>query len=87
MYNEFNSIDCTANYPGVIGSGFCTDDLNNQGCLFDGGDCCGSNVDTTYCLKCICIEDLNCTAPLDLIGNGCVHVLYLLSLSILFIHG
>ena len=70
MYNEFDSIVCTGNFPGNIGEGSCEDDLNNQGCLFDGGDCCGSNVDTTYCLKCICIEDLNCTAPLDLIGNG-----------------
>ena len=39
-------------------------------CHFDQGDCCGDNVDTIYCTKCICFESLNCSAPLDLIGNG-----------------
>jgi len=27
----------------------CDDENNNEGCDFDGGDCCGPNVDKTYC--------------------------------------
>merc|ERR1711997_256971 len=38
------------------GDGFC-DDINNvASCAFDGGDCCGSNVDRTYCSVCACLE-------------------------------
>jgi len=32
----------------------CDDENNNEGCDFDGGDCCGSNVDKTYCTECEC---------------------------------
>ena len=67
---NLNSTGCTSNIPQYIGNGFCSDENNNPGCLFDGGDCCGTNVDTTYCLECICIDYLNCSAPLVLIGNG-----------------
>ena len=41
-----------------------------MGCLFDGGDCCGSATNTQYCTLCICYEDINCAAPIDMIGNG-----------------
>ena len=53
-----------------IGNGICSDVLNNPECDYDGGDCCGSNVNTNWCSKCICFEDLNCAAPLYLIANG-----------------
>ena len=62
-----------------IGDGYCDDTNNNEGCDFDGGDCCGSNVITELfffdgsgetCKDCICYEDLNCAASLELIGNG-----------------
>ena len=53
-----------------IQDGYCDDQNNNGGCHYDQGDCCGNNVDTTYCTECICFEDLTCSAPLDLIGNG-----------------
>ena len=65
----FQSTGCTSN-PSWIGDGQCDDATNNEGCYFDGGDCCGSNVDTQYCTECICFEDLSCAAPLALIGNG-----------------
>merc|ERR1719277_2296636 len=29
---------------------------NNPECNFDGGDCCGDNVDTTYCSICECAQ-------------------------------
>ena len=32
------------------------DENNNDGCNFDGGDCCGPNVNTTYCKVCQCLE-------------------------------
>jgi hypothetical protein len=60
---------CTSN-PFWIGDGQCDDATNNQECHFDGGDCCGYNVNTLHCMECICFEDLSCDAPLALIGDG-----------------
>ena len=54
----------------LIGNGNCDDATNNANCNFEGGDCCGPNVDTNYCEDCICYEDLSCNGPLELIGNG-----------------
>ena len=48
------------------GDGYCDDKNNNKACFFDGGDCCGSNVNTDYCTECHC----HCNASSDLIGNG-----------------
>ena len=45
--------ECLENY---IGDNFCDDNNNNAKCGFDGGDCCGSSVDTTYCTECMCKE-------------------------------
>ena len=30
-------------------------DNNNAGCNWDGGDCCGDNVNTQFCSECQCI--------------------------------
>ena len=57
-------------HPYLIGNGNCDDDTNNEGCSYDGGDCCGLNVDTEYCTECICYADLDCAVPLALIGNS-----------------
>ena len=43
-----------------------------MGCHFDQGDCCGNDVNTDYCIGCICFEDLNCTASTDLISNASI---------------
>ena len=40
--------------PHWKGDGFCDDENNNAGCAYDGGDCCGTNVNTTYCKECKC---------------------------------
>ena len=41
------------------GDGRC-DDINNiEVCKFDGGDCCGSNVDKSFCKQCECKEDIS----------------------------
>ena len=38
------------------GDGIC-DDLNNIFvCNYDGGDCCGFNVNTQYCSDCLCLS-------------------------------
>jgi hypothetical protein len=36
--------------------GYCDDVNNNEACFFDGGDCCGSNVNTDWCIVCQCLE-------------------------------
>merc|ERR1711934_751181 len=42
------------------GDGNCDDDNNNQGCEFDGGDCCskslGGDVQKDYCKECKCLD-------------------------------
>lgn len=40
----------------LIGDGYCDDDNNNDGCDYDGGDCCGDNVNTQYCTACQCLD-------------------------------
>ena len=37
------------------GDNSCDDGNNNCGCEWDGGDCCGSNVNTDYCSACECL--------------------------------
>ena len=54
--NSFFSkqIGCINGIVSYIGDGYCDDENNNAGCHFDGGDCCGVNVNTQYCNLCIC---------------------------------
>ena len=46
-------IDCCEN-PALVNDGYCHDNVNNAECNFDGGDCCGSNVNIMACADCIC---------------------------------
>merc|ERR1712172_361934 len=39
------------------GDGVCDDENNHGGCDFDGGDCCGEDVDTDLCTICQCLEE------------------------------
>ena len=39
-----------------VGDGYCDDGNNNQECNFDGGDCCGDDVNIDYCSECLCLE-------------------------------
>ena len=41
---------CTFDVCGYIGDNYCDDGANNLDCNFDGGDCCGPNVNTAYCI-------------------------------------
>ena len=61
---------CMQEHPYYIGDGNCDDFMNNEGCSYDGGDCCGPNVNTQYCTECICYTDMDCVVSLALIGNG-----------------
>ena len=45
-------------YLHLIGNGFCNDEANTADCNYDGGDCCGPEVDKKYCADCICHEDM-----------------------------
>ena len=43
-------------FPDYQGDQFCDDENNNANCHYDGGDCCGSNVNITYCTQCLCLD-------------------------------
>ena len=38
------------------GDGYCDDVNNVASCDYDGGDCCGSNVNTAFCSTCACLD-------------------------------
>ena len=52
----------------LVRDGFCNDGTNNAGCLFDGGDCCGSCINLDHCTECQCLS----TEYEDGILNGLV---------------
>ena len=41
----------------MVGDRYCDDDTNNLKCNFDGGDCCGPDIDTQYCIDCLCLSN------------------------------
>lgn len=50
-----SSLECTS-HTHWVGDGFCDDVTNNEACDFDGGDCCLSEINTSYCTICKCKE-------------------------------
>ena len=46
------------------GDSSCDDENNNCGCDWDGGDCCGSNVNSDYCLACQCLDPNTCVSAI-----------------------
>ena len=46
----------TCGSPYSKGDNLCDDENNNCGCEWDGGDCCGSNVNKDYCSACECLD-------------------------------
>ena len=56
-------------HPTWIGDGYCNDVINTESCNYDGGDCCGSSIDTTYCIECQCCDIGGCNATING-GNG-----------------
>ena len=65
-----NGTDATVfelNCQDLKGDGFCDDEVNNEFCHYDGGDCCDQNLDRSMCTDCFChieyfqtTEYLNC---------------------------
>ena len=52
-YLNFN-IECFSEiYPcdnsQWVGDGYCDSSVNNHECHYDGGDCCGPDINTDYC--------------------------------------
>ena len=56
--------------PGPVNNGYCNDHVNTAECNYDGGDCCGSNVNIAYCDDCICYSHETCDGPLNFISDG-----------------
>ena len=51
----FNFKGCNHDYSDIA-NGYCNDESNREECHWDGGDCCGDNVATDFCLTCECLE-------------------------------
>ena len=47
------------------GDNSCDDENNNANCNYDGGDCCGENVDTSWCTQCQCLDPAHSTTPIS----------------------
>ena len=55
----------------LVQNGFCNDETNIAACGYDGGDCCGHNVNTNNCVECACHLIESCAAGVHpLLGNG-----------------
>ena len=65
MYFFFIFSDCNGPLE-LIDNDVCNDEVNNAGCNFDGGDCCGACINTNICSACVChaeaatASDLSC---------------------------
>ena len=59
---ECECLDCASGYHHLLGDGFCNDEINNAACNYDGGDCCGYNLNFTYCSECLCHIPETCAA-------------------------
>ena len=55
----------------MIENGYCNDETNNAEGSYDGGDCCGTNVNTDFCSDCKCYK-VDCAAgiPHPIVGDG-----------------
>ena len=62
IFNFKNLLVKGCEIPNYHGDGYCDDENNNEACLFDGGDCCESTVNTgvlntVYCTECLCLDE------------------------------
>ena len=66
---EFSNAECS--HISVIGNGFCNDEANNPECNYDSGDCCGSCINTDYCIECACTGNVMGNVVQNaLVGDG-----------------
>ena len=69
------SIDCSNGT--LLANGVCNDETNYAECNFDGGDCCGSCINTDYCTNCSCIANYTGNEVSNpLLGNGYCNDVY-----------
>ena len=75
-------------YPTYKGDGFCNDESNNANCQYDGGDCCGSDVDTSLCTQCQCLDPaFSMTTPSTTsIANTTGELTYLVNTFLLYMY-
>ena len=63
--------DCVCENLAWSGDGFCNDETNNADCNFDGGDCCGSCINTEFCSDCTCfVQGTSNLIVNPLVGDG-----------------
>ena len=46
----------------MVGNEFCNDETNTADCNYDGGDCCGYNMNSEYCSQCECYVQETCSS-------------------------
>ena len=56
----------------MVQNDFCDDETNIAACYYDGGDCCGHNVNVDHCSECNCFYKETCDAGLtnNYVGDG-----------------
>ena len=56
----------------LVGNGFCNDEANRVNCNYDGGDCCGYNINSEHCTDCTCFHQETCLAGVThaFVGDG-----------------
>ena len=65
-----------------IGDTYCDDSNNNLECNYDGGDCCGANVNTNWCTECLCLEDGSTILPSSTVPSTTPSTTYIMTTSI-----
>ena len=56
-----------------IGDGFCDDEINNELCDYDKGDCCEIDNDRSLCQECFCYTPKNDLGDCTTYENACVY--------------
>ena len=60
-----------------VGDGFCDDANNFEECNYDGGDCCGINVQKNFCVNCTCTGRCKLILSLDYFDYVSMNILNL----------
>merc|ERR1712108_132393 len=64
-----NGTPAACGSPQWFADDICDDDNNNEACGWDGGDCCGDNVNTQYCSACQCLDPaMSCTGTCGILN-------------------
>ena len=65
-------LDCA--FGELVGNGHCNDETNIADCIYDGGDCCSSDVNREYCYECNCHHEENCALGIHhQVADGLCH--------------